>query len=204
MSRSSHSLFFFFGIICMLMIWLTSPFWAGSADKDTTVKRSESPASSPRRFLYAGPDSNAARFTDDTGNAYEVQQLKRQLNQRARMEQSGFVKNVIENPEMPEAVRSRFRKEKERLDALAQEHPDLAAEADQVKIPRQLADDGSFTPEFRQAVEMMKSSGVWDEMHTQYLRRLEAAAKDESLPPEERPTREDIETFRSGKHIPAL
>lgn len=203
MSRNSNSFLFLIGMTAICAVWLSSPFWKPHPGE--SVQRENADRSGPRqRFQYALPERSAPSAGPEAVKIPDREKVQRQLARRAHMEKSGLVKKVIENENIPEEVRSRFRAEKVRLDTLALQYPALSAEADSVIFPRQVGTDGELTPKFKEAVNMMKSTGDWDRMHYDYVRQLEEAAADDSLPPEERPTRGQIEAARSGGYIPVL
>lgn len=204
MSRHSNSSLFLIGIASMVAVWVTVPFWSRSPQKgEKTVKVVKTPVPVRSGFQYAVPEGNPRRANVEE-RGYNQEQLKRQLDRRAHMEKAGLVKNVIENEAMPPEIRSRFLAEKKRLDMLAEEYPQMAAESEKNSVESQIASDGSVSPDFQEAMVNMKSSGVWDELHRDFVRQLQAAANDERLPPEERPRPEDIEAIRAGGFIPSL
>lgn len=205
MNRNTHPFFFLTGITAMGLVWLSSPFWL-TGDPDPVRSENPKPEKVSRQlsgFQYS--ESGKAPYSaGPVAENVDRQKVQRQLQRRAHMEKSGMVKNVIENENMPEEVRSRFRAEKARLDALANQYPEWAAKEDGIPLPRQVDDNGDLDPKFKEAIAVMKSTGDWDKLHYDFLRKLEAAAADETLPAEERPTREFIDAFKAGGYIPSL
>ena len=206
MSSRSSSLNFLVGIVSLCAVWITFALWNPSRPDPAVDETGEEPAPEPRGsgFRYA-PTRERERTTfpvEDT--VYTEDQIRRQLQRRSMMERQEVRKNIVENESMPEAVRSRFRAELDRLDRIAEAHPEIARQESVGDVPRQMEDDGTFTDEFREVVRVMKQDGVWDRIHDEYVRNLEEAANDPSLPPEDRPTREQIERIRSGGIIPTL
>lgn len=189
----------------MCAVWLSFPLWVhkkGDADSEKKMPLANTASRSVPSFRYAnGPQEKADRNPLSRNDPH---QLQRQLARRAYMENSGFVKNIIENDSMPQEVRSRFSEEKQRLDKLAEEYPEEALKAGNVPVQNQLDENRNFTPEFEIAVDIMRQTGAWDSQHREFLRQLEKAAQDSSIPPEERPSREFINQVRSGEYIPSL
>jgi len=202
MKSHSPSFLFLVGLIGGCALLVSYPMWRRIPEEPPKAEPRPTPRRNSTAFQYA-PSAPPETAPGDSFGFNEVQ-VRRQLRRRALMERQRVRKNIVDNPDMPEAVRSRFREELDRLDALAAARPDVAKSVSVAEVPLQVEEDGSFTPEFQEVVRVLKLSGKWDQLSDKYTDDLEDAANNPDLPPEERPSREVIERARSGGYVPVL
>ncbi|WFB34832.1 hypothetical protein P3T73_11745 [Kiritimatiellota bacterium B12222] len=205
MSQRPKTSLFLLGIISACVLWLSVSSWLKSNTSLKEARATESATEEVRQssFRYAVQDNKDTSSTP-SDSTVDLSVVRKQLSRRNQMEKSGMVHDVIENENMPEEIRRRFRNEKMRLDALAKEYPELAAKADAVPVSQNIDANGELDPKLKEALVQMKSSGAWDELHDTYLRQLEQAAADETLPADQRPTKEQLDAARKDMVIPTL
>lgn len=189
-------------MLCLLA--LTYPVWR--LDPEGEEERRAKPTPRPRAatFQYAeAPRADERAFAREASEPSR-DRIRKQLDRHALNKQRGFYQRVVDNPEMPEEMRTRFAKERARLEGLAEAHPDLMAQAERALVPPALNPDGSFTPEFAKAVRDLKLYGEWDRMVDSYIEQLVRDSENPDLPPGSRPSVEDIRAAREKGLIPSL
>jgi len=203
MSSRPTSFTFTILLFSMCAVWLSFPLWSFK-EKSGSNAVPEKTKTEPR-FIYEAPQKKSPQNFDIQNDTYSAPQIYRQLMRRKNMETTGFIKNVIENPEMPVELRSRFLKEKLRLDALVMQHSDIAEAVDE-KVPsiQHVDSEGNLSQDYKNIITEMKNAGDWDELHMDYIRQLEDLANNESLPPEKRPTQEFINRAKQEYLIQGL
>lgn len=203
MSSRPASFNFTILLFSMCAVWLSYPLWSfkGKPESEAVPEQTKKEP----RFIYEAPQKISLQNFDIQNNTYSAPQVYRQLMRRKNMEATGFVENIIENPEIPVELRSRFLKEKLRLDALAIQHPDIAEAVDE-KVPsiQHVDSKGNLSQDYKNTFTEIKNSGYWDELHMVYIRQLEEAANDESLPSEQRPTQEFLNRAKEEYLIQGL
>jgi hypothetical protein len=191
--------------VMVLLILATFPLWRYQPEKPEPEPTSERETASPRSsFRYRNPTSPSSQPDIDLDPSPSVEKIRRQLDRHAQRKQNGFYDRVVDNPEMPAEIRDRFQAEKNRLEDLEESNPAIAAEVSSALLPPPVNPDGSFSPEFQEVVALMKTYGVWDDMVDNHVEQLMRDAEDSDLPPESRPSQEEIEAVRKQGLIPAL
>jgi len=202
MTQEDSGLFFRIGIFGIGLLFLTSPLWNPDSDEDV------SPTDRPSQSVSEPGESLKFRHMREDvvlrNREEEEKIIRRQLHRHAMNHRNGFYKNVVDNPDMPAEVRERFAKERDRLEKLAGEHPEMAASMQESLPPRQVDENGEYTEEFRKAVHNMKTYGVWDQMVDDHVENMIRDANNPDIPEDERPTPEEIEQFRTHRLVPVL
>ncbi len=189
MSQESSSPLFRIAMVSMVALIIgASIFKASPEEEQEDEARVEKATEARSHFRHAAPPEEVPPGWDDLDEV-DMLTVARSLQRRALMERNGVVSGIIENPDMPEEIRSRFRAEKERLDKLASDYPQMADRSNE-RVPgaQRLAADGTYTKEFEDVVRQMKMSGTWDEINQSYQKQLLEAMNDPSIPADQRPT----------------
>jgi len=201
MDQEDSSLYLRIGAFALGVVFLTSPLWKPNAEEIQTPSPVPSNRSAPGESLVFRHGGEPPKVRNREA---EEKLILRQLRRHSMNQHNGFYQNVVDNPDMPIEVRERFAVERERLEKLAEEYPELAETSQEELPPRKLNDDGEFTEEFKQAVHNMKTYGVWDQMVDDHLENMIRDANNPDIPEDERPTAEEIERVRSQRLIPVL
>lgn len=193
----------FEGIAAALFIFMliTYPLWRVKPEADTPA--SETSASESSREGGSGGSSGEGAWEGAGSKESHIPpDVTRQLERYARRERRGYYQRKEDNPHIPESVRERYAAERQRLEALAREYPEIMAKAEANLPAPSILPDGSFSPEFQDLTRMLKLYGKTDELMDAHVDDLMQDAEDDDLPASMRPSPEEIRRVREQGILP--
>jgi hypothetical protein len=195
-----HQTVFGRAVLGLLLVWILLPFarraTTGPVPSEADARSGDSVRTQPE--FHQRPEIRRE-------GTQEAQRVVHQIDRHSRHLASGFYERVENHPGLPDEIKQRFLRERDRLTEIAGNHQDMSARMNTLHAqPPAFTLDAEQTPQQSRAWAQMERNGLLDQLNADYVQSLLTEAGATDVAEDERPDPEFIRQVMEKRLIPVL